>query len=123
MRTEKMSLGAEGEKFAADELEKMGWEIIDRNFKVCSDEIDVIARAPDKTLVFVEVKTMRWYRPEGLRPENQITREKLVKLRRAASLYAGHNRTMIDERMGWRIDVMALTKIGNDFLINHYENV
>lgn len=122
MVTEKMSLGAEGEEFACNELRRKKWKILERNVKIRFDEIDIIARAPDKTLVFVEVKTMKWYRPEGLRPEHQMTDAKLRKLRRAALIYAGQCR-LIDEEKGWRIDVMALTKIGNDFLVNHYENV
>ena len=123
MPTRRSQLGKEGEDFACNYLRGKKWKIIGRNIKIHADEIDVIARTPDKTLVFVEVKTMRGYYPDGLRPENQMTNAKLIKLRRSASLYAGHNQKTISEEKGWRLDVMALTKIGNDFLVNHYENI
>lgn len=118
-----MSLGMEGEEFAAGQLKRKGWKIIKRNAKIRTDEIDIVARTPEGVIVFVEVKTMKWYRPEGLRPEHQMTKKKLAKFRRAASLYAGHYKGMVNDGKGWRLDVIALTKIGNDFLINHYENV
>ena len=52
------SLGAEGERIAADFLRTSGYEIRGRNLRVGRDEIDILAFDPvDSVLVFAEVKT------------------------------------------------------------------
>lgn len=59
MPTEKRKFGDEGEEIAAKFLEKKGYTIVEKNFLVRQGEIDIIAISPEKTLVFVEVKTRR----------------------------------------------------------------
>jgi putative endonuclease len=49
--------GARGEEMAVEHLLAHGYSIITRNFRSKDGEIDCIAEAPDKTLVFFEVKT------------------------------------------------------------------
>lgn len=51
-----IQLGNSGELAAVDYLRKSGYEILDRNFRCKSGEIDIIAKNK-KLLVFVEVKT------------------------------------------------------------------
>jgi len=122
-----LSLGKFGEDLACEYLVKKGYKIIERNFRRPWGELDIIAKAPDKTLVFVEVKTLRQssgQAPEKqLSPEDQLTKSKLQKLKRAACLYAGHNEKLIKDNKGWQIDLIALTinKKGCD--IKHYENI
>ncbi len=117
---ERSELGKIGENFAEDYLKGKGYRIIERNFRQKLGELDVVAVASDKTLVFIEVKTMR----EGeLRPEDQMSFSKMKKFKRVASLYAGFRHDLVDDGKGWRMDVIALTKTGNSFLVNHYENV
>lgn len=53
-----IALGNIGENAAVDFLRKMGYEILDRNFRCKLGEIDIIAKNK-KLLVFVEVKTRR----------------------------------------------------------------
>ncbi|NPV57534.1 MAG: YraN family protein [Anaerolineae bacterium] len=48
--------GMLGERWAASELEKIGYQIIQRNYWTQYGEIDIIARKDD-LLLFVEVKT------------------------------------------------------------------
>ena len=71
--THRSELGKFGEDLACEYLVKKGYKIIDRNFRKPWGELDIITRAPDKTLVFVEVKTVRqnlWQAPEKqLSPE------------------------------------------------------
>jgi putative endonuclease len=62
----KSSRGREGENRAAAALESKGMEIVSRNFRSRSGEIDIIALEKD-TLVFVEVKTWDHYGFEDLR--------------------------------------------------------
>jgi putative endonuclease len=51
-------LGALGERLACEHLERLGFEVIERNYRTRWGEIDVIA-ADARTLVFCEVKTRR----------------------------------------------------------------
>ena len=56
MINQRQELGKEGEDFAADYLQKQGYEIIDRNFECKQGEIDIIAKDKNE-YVFIEVKT------------------------------------------------------------------
>ena len=49
-------LGTEGEALAGAELERLGYRIIERNYRTRSGEIDIVAEDAG-TIVFVEVKT------------------------------------------------------------------
>ena len=121
--TQKSVLGKKGEDFAADYLKKQCYKIIERNYRKPWGELDIVAVASDKTLVFVEVKTMSNFDPGGLQPEDQMSRAKMGKFKKIAESYANHNSKLVNSEKGWRLDLIALTKIGNDFLIRHYENV
>jgi len=120
--TYKSELGQLGENLACEYLVKKGYKIIGRNFRQKWGELDIISKVPDRTLVFVEVKTMK-ENPGGLRPEDQLTKAKLKKLQRTASLYAGHYPELIKNDKGWRIDLLALTISRKNCDIKHYENI
>jgi putative endonuclease len=49
-------LGTEGESIAGGELEKLGYRVIERNYRTRFGEIDIVAD-DGGTIVFVEVKT------------------------------------------------------------------
>ena len=63
-----------------------------------------------------------------LRPEDNLTKAKLTKLQRTASLYAGTYPKLINES-GWRIDLIAIAlfklPIQNkeDYSLSHFENL
>lgn len=75
-------VGRRGEGLAADYLERLGWTILERNWRCAAGELDLIALEPramgGDCLVFVEVKC-RTGRGFG-DPLEAITRAKLVKL-------------------------------------------
>lgn len=123
----KSELGKEGENFAGEYLVNKGYKIIERNFRKPWGELDIITIAPDKTLVFIEVKTLRQAQDkqskEQLSPEDQMTKAKLKKFKRAASLYAGHQQELVKDGKGWRLDLIALLWDGENFKTKHYENV
>lgn len=121
--THKSELGKFGEDLACEYLVKKGYKIIDRNFRKPWGELDIIAKAPDKTLVFIEVKTMTDSSGLGLSPEDQLTKTKLKKTQRAASLYAGHYPELIKDDKGWQIDLLALTINRENCDIKYYENI
>jgi putative endonuclease len=56
MSQARISLGKSGEDLACRELERRGYAIIARRYRVRSGELDVVAR-DGSTMVFVEVKT------------------------------------------------------------------
>ena len=49
-------LGTAGEDLACAELERLGYRVIERNYRSRFGEIDVVA-IDDDTVVFIEVKT------------------------------------------------------------------
>lgn len=120
--TQKSELGKFGEDTACEYLLEKGYKIIGRNFRKPWGEIDIIAKAPDKTLIFFEIKTMR-KNEGGIQPEDQMTRNKISRLKKIAVYYAALNQNLINERAGWRIDLLTLTDDVNNCVINHYENI
>ena len=127
----KSEIGRIGEDIAANALKVRGFRIIERNYLKPWGELDIVAVAPDRTLVIVEVKTLRQNSGQALpenesfTPEKNLTRAKLVKLQRTAQLFAGHRPELVDEKMGWRIDLAAITLRGDGEkpLIRYYENL
>ncbi|MDP2704300.1 MAG: YraN family protein [bacterium] len=120
--------GKRGEDIACEYLKKRGYKILERNVREKWGELDIVVRAKDKTLVFVEVKTMRPFAPGGLQPEDQMTYAKRRKFERTASLYAGSykNKNLIYDKKGWRLDVVAIVLVGEgrgSHDIRHYENI
>jgi putative endonuclease len=52
------TLGRAGEQLAAEHLLRLGYEIVERNYRTRWGELDIVARAGG-TLAFCEVKTRR----------------------------------------------------------------
>lgn len=145
--TNKSDVGNIGENIACEHLKNNGYKIIARNFRKPWGELDIISRAKDKTLVIVEVKTLKslytnavvakdaaiHHEPlrtihgeprrtiAGLKPEDNLTAAKLNKLKKTAMLYMGANPELVQEDRGWRIDLIALdilTDLNNN-VIDH----
>ncbi len=113
--------GDRGEDIAAEYLIKKGYAVIDRQHRKPWGEIDIIARAENKTLVFVEVKAMG-VGGGAFTPEGNMTAAKIMKTKRAALAYANTNQKL--SAKGWRIDVIAIDLEGDAARnIRHYENI
>ena len=82
------TLGRRGEQLAADHLERLGWEIVERNYRTRHGEIDLIALDGD-TLVFAEVKTCRLGRRT---PWDSLHERKQSQVRRLAGVWFGDER-------------------------------
>lgn len=124
--TNKSKTGKIGEDIACEFLKNKGYKIIERNFWQKWGELDIVAIGKDKTLVFVEVKTIRQSNNSAseILPEYNLTNAKLKKLQRTAMLYAGQNQNLIDENRGWGIDLVAITMFADQHSqVNHYENL
>lgn len=124
--TRKQEIGKAGEDAAADYLEKRGYKIIERNYWKPWGELDIIATAPDKVLVFVEVKTiynnLTNMSNDYIKPEDNLTRAKLTKLQRTAELYANSHEELVTGK-GWRIDLVAIAMNPDGVDIRCYENI
>lgn len=57
MTKKRKQLGSTGENQAAAFLTNHSYKILDQNLRFDFGEIDILAEAPDKTIVVVEVKT------------------------------------------------------------------
>jgi putative endonuclease len=78
----KDKIGKVGEDLAVMYLKRMGYRIVERNFRTPFGEIDIIAKDGD-TLVFVEVKR----RISPLDPLEAITPLKIRQITKVAHLY------------------------------------
>jgi putative endonuclease len=111
-------LGRYGEDVAAEYLEKIGMEVVERNWRCREGEIDIVALEGD-VLVIVEVKTRTGH--GAGHPLEAVTRQKVARLRRLALAWAtGHPQ----RGRGLRIDVVGITvQSDSTELLEHLENV
>lgn len=84
-RRKPRSLGQRGEDAAAAFLRGLGYRILHRNYLIAGGELDIVALTPDRTLVFVEVKTRE--NETLVRPEQAVDRLKQEQLFRIAAAY------------------------------------
>ena len=108
--------GRQGEAIAATYLQNKGYEIIERNWRCPTGELDLVARAGDR-LVFVEVRTRSGARFG--RAEESITPAKQTRLIELAHLYLQEKANLTP---AWRIDVVAVQLGPGLPQINHIEN-
>jgi len=123
----RQEIGKIGEGAAVAYLKKKRYQIIERNHWKPWGELDIIARAPDTTLVFVEVKTIYTdltnKSNKFINPEDNMTRAKIVKTKRAAEVYANAHKKLVTDK-GWRIDLIAVLIDGEgEPKITHYESI
>ena len=101
LKNDSKKIGQLGEDIAARYLEKQGYIILERNFRLRSGEVDIIARDGD-SLVFLEIKTRcstRFGTPfEAVDPRKQ---QQIAKV--ALAYLAG-----LEEELPVRFDVAAV---------------
>jgi putative endonuclease len=108
-------LGKLGEELAVAFLQKNGYEILETNWTFQKAEIDIIAQQ-ENTLVIVEVKT-RSTIDFGL-PQDFVKPAKVQLLVKAVNEYVISN----DLDLEIRFDIIAISKEGKDFKIEHLED-
>ncbi|QXJ24890.1 YraN family protein [Actinomadura graeca] len=116
MRTH-INLGRRGEEAAAAYLAKLGWSILDRNWRCPEGELDIVAH-DGAAHVACEVKTRSSARFGD--PLDAITPIKAARLRRLAWRWAAANGvggTLV------RVDVIGLVAEGDGFSIDHMREV
>src|SRR5579875_1770256 len=120
MFTTKQISGNRGEEIAVSFLEKKGFRIIGRNFRMRGGEIDIIAIDGD-TLVFIEVKTR--LSNEFGSPFEAITPWKMSALVRTAQFYKLKHQGLPDAMRIDAVGVKLFDKEGKEFEVEHLENV
>jgi putative endonuclease len=104
------SFGKRGEDLACEELQRLGYAILDRRFRTRCGELDIVAR-DGNVIVFVEVKA----RSSGNfgAPGESVTWKKRQQLGRMAASYL-----FVKHLHGapCRFDVVAVTKNSSDEL-------
>jgi len=110
-------LGDRGERLAAEHLERRGWTILARNFRVGHREVDLVARRGG-IVAFVEVKTRA-----GLgygHPLEAITPQKRREIQQVAQIWVERHGRPGDE---YRYDAIAVLIVdGGGPVIEHVED-
>ena len=142
-KTEKQTIGQKGEDLACTYLKENSYKILFRNYRRPWGEIDIVAKDKDGDIVIVEVKTIskirsirqldsaisgncRIYEEDySLDPEDNMSQSKINKTRKIALSFANENEELINEKIGWRIDLItiSLNESDKDPEIRHYKNV
>jgi putative endonuclease len=103
MDNSQQQFGKESESIAVAYLKKLGYRILEQNYRTGLGEIDIVAR-DKKTLVFVEVKARRSFRFGN--PKAAVTPRKQRKISMVALSYL---KSKGQERSRARFDVVAIT--------------
>lgn len=119
MNTVKETTGKLGEKIASIFLQKNGYSIIDRNFKVKFGEIDIIA-SKDEVIHIIEVKT-KTSDNKGM-PYEQVNSKKLRNLIRLTVLYTKYKKIK-DSKLSIDIVSILLDKNFKSYDIKLFENI
>ncbi len=115
----KYEKGRFGEEEAKKFLEKMGYIILDRNFRGKHGEIDIICTNKEKNIiVFVEVKTRSNFMFDI--PSAAIDKRKATNIANTAKLYL-HNVNY--RNIDIRFDAIEVYLINNEVKINHIKNI
>lgn len=108
-------LGELGEDLAVEELEKNGYEIVERNWRYKKAEIDIIARK-NEVLAIVEVKT-RSNDYIG-NPQDFVSPKKIKMLVEAVNEYVVSK----DLDVEVRFDIIAIILNQNKLTLEHLED-
>lgn len=111
------SVGKYGEDRAAEFLVRLGYEIIERNWRGKTGEIDIVARDRN-CLVFAEVKTRT--RTGFGHPFEAITAKKIQTMRSLVSQWC-HSRNFASNEV--RLDALSVLIIRGRVTIEHLKQV
>ncbi|WP_019634840.1 YraN family protein [Actinomadura atramentaria] len=107
------ALGARGEAIAAHHLVRLGWTVVDRNWRCPEGELDIVAR-DGRWYVACEVKTRR--NGKFGHPLEAVTPAKAARLRRLA-LRWGADHGIPPTHL--RVDALGLLLAPAGFTIEH----
>ncbi|MFV0589901.1 MAG: YraN family protein [Draconibacterium sp.] len=108
-------LGDIAEGLAVQHLEKLGYQILDRNWYYGHLELDIVARDGDE-LVIVEVKARSGLRYEH--PSEAVTNTKIKRIVEAADAYIIERNIESDTRF----DVITVIFADQKFELEHFKD-
>lgn len=112
-----LEVGQQGERVAREFLTGKGFRIADQNWRFKNHkEVDLIATAPNRQLVAVEVRSH--HTPQEYEPFESIQPSKVRRLKQALAIYAEQN---LDQSPAMRIDVVSV--VLEPRKIEHFESV
>ncbi len=114
MKQNNRRVGSRFEDLAAAYLQERGYHVLARNYRNRFGEIDIIAKAPDDTIVFAEVKYRHF---NALTALEAVTPAKRRQISRIALFYLNHMNAGIE--LPCRFDVIGIDGEGSIF---HIEN-
>lgn len=108
-------LGKAGEDAAVRFLEDKGYQVLHRNWKRGSYEVDIIARNEEE-IIFVEIKT----RSDSLyhSPEEAVSNKKINRIVSAADVYV----KLFRVDLSVRFDIIGIVGYDPYFQIDHIED-
>jgi putative endonuclease len=114
MQNNSQKAGKDGEALARKHLLRLGYKILESNWRFKKLEVDLIAEIAD-TIVFVEVKT----RKSNIfgEPEVFVTRKKQNFLIAAAHQYLTENNISLESRF----DIISVLLHQDDQIVKHLE--
>lgn len=126
--SETQKIGKLGERAVELFLVKQGFEIIETNYCSKYGEIDLIARdVSRRTIHFIEVKAASFdssvsCETVSIRPEENMTREKIRKFKRVVEVYLAQKRL---QNTDWQLDlyVVYLDQSNKKAKLRRIENV
>jgi putative endonuclease len=120
--------GRLGEKIACEYLVKRGFLIIDRNYRKKWGEIDIIA-TKDNIIHFIEVKSVslsvceKWESAEKHRPEENVHRYKVLKIKKMILCYVEEKRQNREEDFAFHVICVYLNFVSRKAKIKIIENI
>ena len=121
LRNPTESVGAYGERIAAIFLERQGFIVLEKSYRLKSGEIDVIAVWQRRVVVFVEVKTWAECRDNSGGPSDAVDAAKQEKISKTAMTYMKRHRLLESAGRADVIEVVLGKKPGRP-TIRHFEN-
>ncbi len=110
-------VGHQAETAAVKYFKKLGWQLLETNFKIKDAEIDLIFKHQQK-YIFVEVKA-RFTHKFGL-PAEAISPHKIKRIAKAAEIYL-HLHHLTNNQA--QIDALTLDYTFKPVKITHYQNI
>ena len=108
-------LGKKGEQLAVDFLLKMGYEIVERNYRFEKAEVDIMALKED-ILAIIEVKTRST--ADFGNPQDFVKPRQIKNLVKAVDEYVNVNGLEVEVRF----DIIAIVKAKEGYEIEHIQD-
>lgn len=116
--TARQTLGAAAEQAAQEYLKKLGWRILDANWRKPWGELDIVAEHRGVVHI-VEVKASRAYHA-GFAPELRANGWKMHKVQRTAQTWLSSHRYSPDTE--WQLDIVSVIMEGTQPRIELFEH-